>query len=691
MTTAAMAPGWVIANDFVVRSRLGEGGMGSVWVAEQKSTGKLRALKVMHREIVADAVLARRFVQEAKIGARIQSEHVVEVVAAGIDEASGTPYLVMELLEGADLRARLATAGPMAPALVVGVLEQICHAMAAAHEASVVHRDLKPENIFLARSRRAGGPPFMVKVLDFGIAKFVAEASTRATRGTVGSPMWMAPEQTSPGPVGPPADVWALGLVAYEMLTARSFWRTPNAEGGTTAQLLREIVLDPIPVASARAAEQRRGPLPPWFDTWFARCIEREPANRYADAAEAWAALRRVSGAGPSSDDALAMTQAAAFDAASTGAATTVPPRVISRPPSAMAADPREDGARDGEPRVGSRGDGQPRDDGEPREGSAPRVEDSPGLVAAAAGDARATDTDASRSGVHDDAALRATPGGLVHDGVVERSTASSPMPVSWGRNPVVAAVIVAGAVLGAAFMLTRARADRSEADPSEPRSPPVDVASSSSAPAPASSSPQAVAALDASPASDPSSPVQAASDAGPSASASSPVRDGMETAAPRGVAPKAGRASQPDKPAAGAVGGVQGGFTDPVPSTGRTAGAITTKVGEGRVRLLTRIVSNESNVTDAVVRRAIDHWPEGYTLCFIRHASGLKEIPEGTVTVRFEIIDQLPRHGAIVSSTIGNKAIEDCVVNTLLGLTINAAGPEGSGSVVYGFRFLRN
>src|SRR4051812_46361008 len=113
MSSAVLGPGFVVGGEFTIRAPLDEGGMGAVYVAEQRSTGKLRALKVMHRAIVADAGLRRRFEQEARVASRIESEHVVEVLAAGVDEASGLPYLVMELLEGEDLRDRVAAVGAL--------------------------------------------------------------------------------------------------------------------------------------------------------------------------------------------------------------------------------------------------------------------------------------------------------------------------------------------------------------------------------------------------------------------------------------------------------------------------------------------------------------------------------------------------------------------------------------------------
>ncbi|MDB4997293.1 MAG: serine/threonine protein kinase, partial [Myxococcaceae bacterium] len=129
------------------------------------------------------------------------------------------------------------------------------------------------------------------------------------------------------------------------------------------------------------------------------------------------------------------------------------------------------------------------------------------------------------------------------------------------------------------------------------------------------------------------------------------------------------------------------GGFGDP--TDGDRRGATTWKVQDHPVRLLTRLVSNESNVTDAVVRKAVDWSAWEYLRCYEAAFKSSKDLPEGTVTVGFEIIDQLPRHGTLVSTTFASKTMADCVVNTLIGKTINAAGPDGRGKVVYAFKFM--
>jgi serine/threonine protein kinase len=272
--------------------------MGAVYVAEQLSTGKQRALKLMHAELAWDARLRERFVQEARVGASIDSEHVVEVVGAGVDPSSGTPWLAMELLDGLDLSSLMQQRGPLPVAEVREILGQLCHALAAAHRSGIVHRDLKPQNIFVARSRQQN-IAFKVKVLDFGIAKVVAAArGTSQATAVVGTPLWMAPEQTDPnGVVSPASDVWALGLIAFRMLTARWYWTQAVGEASSVMTLMREVLFEPIVPPSVRAAQMGVGHLiPQGFDAWFARCVDRNPLARFRGAGEAMQALEPVLG-----------------------------------------------------------------------------------------------------------------------------------------------------------------------------------------------------------------------------------------------------------------------------------------------------------------------------------------------------------------------------------------------------------
>jgi formylglycine-generating enzyme required for sulfatase activity/tRNA A-37 threonylcarbamoyl transferase component Bud32 len=285
-TPTQLSTGTVFAGDFKVVRPLRAGGMGAVYVVEQLSTGKQRALKLMMPELVGNPEVRERFEREAKVAAGIESDHVVETVTAGVDADSGAPYLVMELLRGEELADAAMRMGPLPIADVGDIFDQIGHALEQAHKQGLVHRDLKPENIYLCVSKRRD-VAFTAKILDFGIAKLVADGMQKTGTQPLGSPLYMAPEQTDrKGRICPATDVWALGLIAFYLLTGRSFWI--EADGGSLPQLLREIVFEPIPPATERAtALGVASLLPEGFDAWFARCVDRDVDARFGDAGEA--------------------------------------------------------------------------------------------------------------------------------------------------------------------------------------------------------------------------------------------------------------------------------------------------------------------------------------------------------------------------------------------------------------------
>ena len=294
-TLVELAPGTVFGGDFKVVRLLGEGGMGAVYVAVQQSTATPRALKLMQRELVQDPQMRERFELEARLGSRIESDHVVQVVAAGIDTDTGIPWIAMELLRGLSLDDYLAQQGRLPPGEVRFLFEQLCHALGAAHGKGVVHRDLKPPNVFLSVPRVVG-LSYMVKVLDFGIAKVLAEAKTTRT-AAIGTPLYMAPEQYQAGKVTPATDVWALGLIAFELLTGRSYWKAAAGADATPAKLMYETCMGELGPASGRVVELGlEAPLPDGFDAWFARTVCREPSERFATASEAFEALGAVLG-----------------------------------------------------------------------------------------------------------------------------------------------------------------------------------------------------------------------------------------------------------------------------------------------------------------------------------------------------------------------------------------------------------
>lgn len=305
MLPTTLKAGTLFGQDFEILQRLAQGGMGTVYVALQHSTGKKRALKVMHAQYEGDDTARKRFIQEARAGASIDSDHLVEMVGAGIDPETNTPWIAMELLKGDDLKTVLSQRKRLTQSEVLEIFRQICHALGKAHKMGLVHRDLKPENIFLATPRREG-IAFTAKILDFGIAKLVRDASGAAS-GTqtqaIGSPRWMSPEQADRGnaPISPSTDVWALGLLAFNLLTGEVYWKTAHSENPSVISQMCEILMDPIGPASERAAEYGVADLlPAGFDDWFLQCVNRDAAARFADADEALAALEPLfSGVAP--------------------------------------------------------------------------------------------------------------------------------------------------------------------------------------------------------------------------------------------------------------------------------------------------------------------------------------------------------------------------------------------------------
>ncbi len=283
-----LRPGDTFAGRYRVVRLIRAGGMGAVYEVEDTATRRHRALKLMHPSLVQSAESRMRFEREVFIGAALETEHVVEVLDAGLDQASQVPYLTMELLKGEELGDRLERVGRMGPDEVVSILTQIGRALDKAHAKGIVHRDLKPENIYLT-FREDGS--VKAKILDFGIAKLVEDgARTNATQAA-GTPLYMAPEQTDrQSHVSPATDVWALGLVTFRMLAGTSYW-----QGDSLQQLYRQILMDPLTSPVQRAA-QLGVALPPSFDHWFARVVARNPQERYQAAGPCIADLAQVFG-----------------------------------------------------------------------------------------------------------------------------------------------------------------------------------------------------------------------------------------------------------------------------------------------------------------------------------------------------------------------------------------------------------
>ncbi len=349
MSDDVLGPGQIFAGRYRIERFLAQGGFGAVYVAEQLATETRVAVKVLWPHVLQARDAVEKFEQEARIAGRVNSDHIVRMVDAGYDDSTHMPFLVMELLEGEDLGQRVERDGALPPETVVEYLRQTASALDRAHSyvdregvsRPIVHRDLKPENLYLAR-RDDGG--ITVKVLDFGIAK-ILNSTSDVSREVKGTPLFMAFEQASGAPITPRTDVWALGLIAFYLLTGQNYWNTARVADASLMQLFAEVLSLPLVPASARLAEiGHPAPLPPAFDTWFQRCVNRDSEQRFASAGQAVAELAAVFGIAPmlsrSEPSLMAGAVAAGGFAAAPGATSSpaVPARTVGTPAAVGAA-----------------------------------------------------------------------------------------------------------------------------------------------------------------------------------------------------------------------------------------------------------------------------------------------------------------------------------------------------------------
>jgi serine/threonine protein kinase len=276
---------------------LGEGSMGRVYEARHLRLGRKVAIKMIRPEQATDAELVRRFFQEARTVNRINHLHIVEIhdFVEDTDE-KGRPraYCVMEHLDG-DTLAELARKTPLTVERIARILDQVCAALAAAHEIGVIHRDVKPENIFVLRAEEGRD---IAKVLDFGVAKLVrpdpAIGLGRTFEGAlVGTPRYMSPEQAASLDVDFRTDIYGIGCLAYEMLTGRPPF-IGDAFGPLVARILTQI---PEPPGAFTAAGE---PTPPELHSIAMECLEKDASLRPASVEEIRQRLKSFTGAGAS-------------------------------------------------------------------------------------------------------------------------------------------------------------------------------------------------------------------------------------------------------------------------------------------------------------------------------------------------------------------------------------------------------
>ncbi len=266
-------------GQYVIERTLGHGGMGIVVAARHETLDEMVAIKLLHPKAAKDALQVERFVREARATVRIKSEHVVRVLDAGAEESTGTPFIVMELLEGRDLGFVLSHHGPVPPQTAVDYIIQICDGLGAAHALGIVHRDLKPSNFFL--TERADGTA-LVKVLDFGISKAAQSDGSpdprlTETQAVFGSPTYMSPEQIrSSKNVDARSDIWSLGVALFELLTGKLPFMADNVAG-----LLASVIADaPFHVSTFMSG------VPSELEAVVLACLEKDAARRIPSAAE---------------------------------------------------------------------------------------------------------------------------------------------------------------------------------------------------------------------------------------------------------------------------------------------------------------------------------------------------------------------------------------------------------------------
>jgi serine/threonine-protein kinase len=269
-------------GNYDVTAKLGEGGMGVVYLAQHPVIGRKAALKAIHPEFARSPEVVSRFVTEAKVVNQIGHEHIVDITDFGTTPA-GDFYFIMEYLEGRSLAEHIQQEAPFPPARALWIARQVAEALQASHEHGVIHRDLKPDNIILVKH---GSDAEFVKVLDFGLAKMMGEGRTspRTTRAglVVGTPYYMAPEQCEGNvDIDHRADVYALGVLLFEMLTGK----VPFGGSGFGEVMLKHMTM-PAPAARSVVPE-----LPPELDSILFRALAKNPAQRFQSMAELGAAL----------------------------------------------------------------------------------------------------------------------------------------------------------------------------------------------------------------------------------------------------------------------------------------------------------------------------------------------------------------------------------------------------------------
>lgn len=311
-----ISPGSLFDGRYRIQRRLGKGGMARVYLAEDESLDRQVAIKILEDRHSDDPHFVERFQREARAAARLNHPNLVQIYDRA--QVDGTSYIVMEYVEGETLKDLIRREAPLDPRRAIGIAMQVLAALRVAHQAGVIHRDIKPQNILVQ-------PDGRVKVADFGIARAGGSDMTEAG-SIVGTAQYLAPEQAQGLDLGPPADLYAVGVVLYEMLTGRVPF-----EGDSAVTIAMKHVQEP-----PEQLTQRNPLVPPSLEAVVMRALAKNPAQRYATAEEMGVDLDRVRQGLPVSDETMvigAQTATTRLQAAETMVAPTAMAPRMGPPP----------------------------------------------------------------------------------------------------------------------------------------------------------------------------------------------------------------------------------------------------------------------------------------------------------------------------------------------------------------------